>query len=533
MEMIRERELWQITAILVLATILRIYGLGLSEFHGDEVMIIGRSIALCKVPSNPINLGIILIHIHPPVEILLPIPFLLSLGVTEFTARLPFALAGIASVYLIYRVAEFLFSSKTGILSATLLCFCGFHLMFSRIVMATSIELALVLLAAFFLMKAVDSPQDVKGRRWIMLGVSLGLYLLTQYHTLLFLPAVIYFLRGKFGSAWWREKSVRRALMGILVTAAPFYAVYFSAPVFFPQIGPTLGANYILQRGLGEIGFHAIYYLKNLINYCSVFYLSLVVLGLVLSLKFLDDIRVRFCWIWLLSFSIPFLFFIRAPVVVYVMDGVPPTLILTSIGLYRLRPEDNIPLKRVGWSRTIFLFLLCSVILLSTFHTYNYTIQPEEDKVHPIIITLQIQGAHYRPYKSGWKAAGWFIRENTNPSDLYVSDGEGFVTRYYTNRRYLCEIWHLFKYVNSREWNNVKFVILSAKSRNTLPMIWSYVENHYFLAALVKHRSSDSIFIYSTEPTDSPCEILLPEIVDRLFDAKYGKSPETILNIYV
>ena len=532
MEMIRDRERWQIATILVLATLLRTYGLGLSEFHGDEVMIIGRSIALSKAPYAPLNLGIILAHIHPPVEIVLPIPFLLLLGVTEFTARLPFALAGIVSVYLIYRVSRRLFSREIGILSATLLCFCGFHLMFSRIVMATSIELTLVLLAVLSLIEAADHTCGAEGKRWVILGVSIGLCLLTQYHTLLLLPAVIYFLREKCDTEWWGEENVRIAILGMLVTIAPFYAVYFSAPIFFPQIGPTLGANYILQRGLGEVGFHAIYYLKNLINYCSVFYLSLVALGLLLSLKFLDDMRVRFCWIWLLSFFVPFLFFIRAPVVVYVMDGIPPTLILASIGLLRLRPGDSTLLKRRGWSRTMLPSLLCSVIFLSSFHVYNYTIRPE-DEAHPIPFTLRIQGSHYRPYKSGWKAAGWFIRENTRGSDLYVSDGEGFVTRYYTNRRYLCEITHFFKYVNSSEWSNVRFIVLSSKSRNTLPTIWDYVERHYALAAIVRHRSSDSILIYGTEPTESPCEILLPENVDRLFDAKYGRNPETILSIYV
>ena len=531
--MIRDRGRLQIAGILVFGTLLRIYGLSLSEFHGDEVMIIGRSITLCKVLSNPMNLGIVLVHIHPPVEIVLPIPFLLLLGVTEFTARLPFALAGVASIYLIYSVARHLFCNRIGVLSATLLCFFGFHLMFSRIVMATSIELMLVLLAVFFLMKVTSYPRNSGNREWTLLGVSLGLCLLTQYHTLLLLPAVIYFLREKLGVAWWGKENMRRTILSLILTAIPFYLIYFSAPIFLPQIGPTLGANYILQRGLGEVGFHAVYYLKNFINYCSVFYLSLMALGIILSLKFLDDMRVRFCWIWLLSFLIPFLFFIRAPVVVYVMDGIPPMLILTSIGLDSLRSSDAPLLKKRGWGRIILPFLLCSVILLSTFHVYNYSIRPQEEEIPPFLITMQIQGAHYRPYKSGWKAAGWFVRENTAPSDLYVSDGEGFVTRYYTNRRYLCEIQQFFEYVNSSKWSNVKLVILSRMSRTSFPAVWNYVEKHYFITAIIRHRSSDTIFIYSTEPTNRPCEIILPQSVDRLFDAKYGNSPETILNIYV
>ena len=533
MEMIRERGLWQIVVILVLATMLRTYGLGFSEFHGDEVMIIGRAIALCKVLSTPINLGIVLVHIHPPVEIILPTPFLLLFGVTEFTARLPFALAGVVSVYLIYRVAQALFSSTVGILSATLLCFSGFHIMFSRIVMATSIELALVMLTVFFLLEVTGETGNSGRGRWALLGLVFGLSLLTQYHTSLLLPAIVYLMREKYDSLWYKDRNMWTAIAVMLLTALPFYLVYFSAPFFFSQIGPTLGANYILQRGLGEAGFHGLYFLKNAVNYCSVFYLSLVALGIILSLRSLGDMRVRFCWIWLLSFLLPFIFFIRAPVVVYVMDGVPPILILSSLGLSSLRLDCSTQKKRGGWCRITFLFLLFFVILLSTFQTYNYAIRPGEVEDYPLLVTVPIEGAHYRPYKTGWKAAGWYIRENTRGSDLYVSDGEGFVTRYYTNRRYLCEVSHLLDYVNSSEWSNVRFIILSRESQNLFPMIYSYIEEHYSLVAIVRNQSKDSIFIYSTVSAGEPTEILLPERIDKLFDEKYGRNPETILSIYV
>lgn len=530
--MTHERNRFYIISILILAALLRFSGLGLSEFHGDEVMITGRSIALCKIPSNPINLGIVLVHIHPPIEILLPVPFLLSLGVTELTARLPFAIAGIVSIYLVYRIAGNLFSSRIGILSATLLCFNGYHVMFSRIVMATSIELMLILLAMLLLIEATDNPCDLENRKWTVLGLGLGVCLLTQYHTLLLFPVVIYFLRERLGSAWWREESIKKILIGLLVVAAPFYFVYFSAPLFFSEIGPSLGFNYILSRGLGELGFHGTYFLKSLINYCSVFYLSLVTLGLVLSLRFLGDLKVRLCWIWLLSFWVPFLFFMRSPVVVYVMDGIPPLLILASKGLVSLIPDSEDSPKRRKGGKILLVLLVCLVILLSSFHIYQYDIRLG-DVSHPAVITFEIQGSHYRPYKSGWKAAGWFIRENTKGSDLFVSDGEGFVTRYYTNRRYLCEIQYFFDWLNSSKWSEVKFIILSAESIDRFPSIWSYVVTRYFLAAIVRSRSIDSIFIYSTETVDSSPEFLYPQIIDRLFDAKYGKSTETILSIYV
>jgi len=530
--MIRVREEWKIVLLLIFTGILRLYGLGYSEFHGDEVMITGRSVALCKVISAPVNLGILLVHIHPPVEIIFPVPFLLSLGVTEFTARLPFALAGIASVYLSYRVGNMLYSKRVGLISATLLCFCGFHIMFSRIVMATSIELMFVLLTVFFLTQATDDSHDTSGLSWVLFGINLGLCLLTQYHTLLLLPSIVYFLRTDYGNDWWKKDGVRRAIKTIFMVSAPFYLVYFSAPLFFPQIGSTLGANYIFQRGLGETGIHITYYIRSLINYCSVYYLLLVATGLLLSLRFFDDLRVQFCWIWFLSFLIPFLFFIRAPVVVYIMDGVPPMLILASIGLHSLISRD-ITISKRRWGKVITLSILSSVILIATLHIYNYTIQPGAVQSYPLSITYQIEGAHYRPYKTGWKAAGWFVRENSSPSDLYVSDGEGFVTRYYTNRRYLCKIDRFFTCIDSSGWYRVKFVILSASSLDDLPEIWRYVKDHYFLAAIVRQRSLDSIFIYSTNPILDQYLVLLPETIDGLFDAKYGKSPGTILSIYV
>ncbi len=85
------------------------------------------------------------------------IPFYLLFGITEATARMPTALAGIASVVLVYVMARDLFGQKAATLSATLLLTSAMFLLWSR---TASAEILNVLAIWFMLWIFLRGARD-------------------------------------------------------------------------------------------------------------------------------------------------------------------------------------------------------------------------------------------------------------------------------------------------------------------------------------------------------------------------------------
>jgi 4-amino-4-deoxy-L-arabinose transferase-like glycosyltransferase len=103
--------------LLVLAASLRLINLGYSDFQGDEVN------ALTRLKPQQ-SLFDFLLHQHKG-----PIQYLVTYGVSWFDpgfrhpalARLPFAFAGLLSVWIMYRLASLYFDKTIALYAAFLL----------------------------------------------------------------------------------------------------------------------------------------------------------------------------------------------------------------------------------------------------------------------------------------------------------------------------------------------------------------------------------------------------------------------------
>jgi len=199
-------------AILLLAFGLRIWDVGNRALFGDEAAYAFRAVGYLdylgtSFQTTPVewyaNEALpwwtrLSFHDHPPLFFLVAHWFFNFLGDTAFAARLPSALAGTASVLLIYFLVKKLFEKETLAFGAALLfAVDGAMAGISRTVLMEPLLILLILFNIFCFFKYLEDR-----RWWWVFGVSLGLVALTKYIGLFILPVYFIYLliyrRGVF-----------------------------------------------------------------------------------------------------------------------------------------------------------------------------------------------------------------------------------------------------------------------------------------------------------------------------------------------
>jgi dolichyl-phosphate-mannose-protein mannosyltransferase len=176
------RERMSLIGILLFSAILRLWNLGSPKgFVFDEVYYVDGARDYLKyfVEMDKSKAEFI---VHPPIG-----KWLIALGIkvfgdNEFGWRITAAVAGVISVYLIYRAARTLFRSEFLALSAALLTSLdGLHLVMSRTALLDIFLMFFILLAFNFLLE----------KRYWFLGFSLGLACATKWNGLYYAIAFI------------------------------------------------------------------------------------------------------------------------------------------------------------------------------------------------------------------------------------------------------------------------------------------------------------------------------------------------------
>ncbi len=247
--------------ILLLAAVLRLYGLGRGDTMGDEVLYSFRAIGPMDFdvaefqttpwewfdqgsPSNSSGhpgTGVpwwakISFHDHPPLVFWVQHIFIKILGENNFAFRLPSALLGTASVYLIYLIGERLLSSKAGLMSALLLAVTVNHVFISRIGLQESYVIFFFLLILHWFLKSLTAPHY-----FIITGVALGLGALTKYTTLIVAPIMLTYL-----VLFYRKLFLSKYLWGGVALA-----LIIASPIFI--------YNLMLYKTVGHFDFQFSY----------------------------------------------------------------------------------------------------------------------------------------------------------------------------------------------------------------------------------------------------------------------------------
>ena len=116
--------------VLVPAVILRLFNLGYSDYQGDEIKAL-------YLPEDGQNFFSYLMDQRKgPVQFIVTylLKFLNPDYTNQLVIRLPFALAGILSVFFLYKLVQIHFRKRAALISALLLGSNGFFVAFSRIV---------------------------------------------------------------------------------------------------------------------------------------------------------------------------------------------------------------------------------------------------------------------------------------------------------------------------------------------------------------------------------------------------------------
>ena len=220
----RKLDILLIGVIVVVAAVLRLWKLGQVPFMHDEFS------ALLRTRFDNFHDFIqqgIMPDSHPiGVEAFLWL-WVRIFGWSEFWVKLPFALMGIGSVYLIYLIGRQWFNCKVGLFSAAFFAVSQFTVFYSQLARPYSAGLFFVLLMAWFWHKVVFGAKTTT-RDYVGFALSAWACSLMQYFSIA--QAGLIFLTGLFFLPKERRKAYWMSGIGAVLLFAP------TLPIFYQQL---------------------------------------------------------------------------------------------------------------------------------------------------------------------------------------------------------------------------------------------------------------------------------------------------------
>ncbi len=161
---------WSLWLILAVGGAARLYHLGTPSLWGDEI----QAVFGASFPIDYLLRWIMAIEVHPPTYHLILKLFLL-VGNDDFILRLPSALAGIASIWLVWRIARDALDQAEGLFAAALLAANPAHIWISRQVRPYAILIFLFCVSYLCLRRVVATPSPATMRRFLLANTPLVL----------------------------------------------------------------------------------------------------------------------------------------------------------------------------------------------------------------------------------------------------------------------------------------------------------------------------------------------------------------------
>ena len=193
---VRVRDHQWLLAILAFAALLIFFRLDRADMQTDGALYSARALGYFDFldttnQTTPIQWFDVLprwsrlsFHDAPPLAFGVQHLFFRLLGASTWVARLPGALAGLASVFLVYLIGMRLWGVVAGRWAALFLASSTLFTWAAREPYLESQEIAWILLATYAFLRALKSPGW-----WYLWGAALGAALLTKYTAVFLLPA--------------------------------------------------------------------------------------------------------------------------------------------------------------------------------------------------------------------------------------------------------------------------------------------------------------------------------------------------------
>ncbi len=183
--------------ILLFAALLRFPRLTQHDVIDDEALMAFRSVGWLDTwfgsMQSPVDLfpteqwwQKFSFHDHPPLLFFVEHKFFRLFGPTELALRLPFALAGVLVVYLMYLVGREIFGPRGALLSAAVAAVANYSVWLSRVGFQEGLLLVPLLATVWFFLRSLDDPRCCVG-----VGAALGAALLTKYSAVVMVPVIV------------------------------------------------------------------------------------------------------------------------------------------------------------------------------------------------------------------------------------------------------------------------------------------------------------------------------------------------------
>jgi len=415
--------------ILLVSAFLRLWSLSSGDTLSDEVLYSFRAIGMLDFDeaadqTTPLEWFDPYIpswtkfsfHDHPPLVFLVQHVFMRVLGETPFAFRLPSALLGIASVYLLYLMGSFLYGKRIGLLAAGLMGMTANHIVISRLGLQESYVIFFILLAIYVFLKA-----EKQKRYYIIVGIVMGLALLTKYTTGILIPVflthMIIFRRKDFSSRF-----VWIGAIFTLLTFSPVlyynYKLYQAVGHFDFQLSYMVGQNpevWSVQPGKEEFPTlisRARIFFPNIIHFNSWLFLSLTAISIsafLVSLKknMEETLRIHafilITLVWLLLLIIGAI----GPSLRFLAILTPFLALGTAIILAQF---SEVPLPKILRKWDFCIVIIGIIIFFEIFYSINSQLL-----VYPKGPELWMWSrVHYQNYNRGYGELDLWMREQTN-----------------------------------------------------------------------------------------------------------------------
>lgn len=413
--------------ILLVGFILRSYQVGQNHLIGDESISIIRSIWIIKFfTSHDLNsLYGLVAHTHPPLELILPIPFILT-GLTEFKARFAAILIGSLTPLIFIYLYRKWFSPKALFLSALVIAASPFAIGWSRLASFPAYHMAYSL---FVLWSLASLYEKNDTKRLTVLAIVYGFSFWIMLDYIILLPLVIWLIL-KYLKANNVKKFVIPALIFCLISGSFLIPYILLGLKFAPK---TMGINYNFGRSFESN------ILNNLNYYTSSFILHWsVVPFLIVAIIKLFQKKVKHSKIWIMSvlyISCYLIFYvlIYGKNQAYLYGIYMPVIVAGSISAFKI------------FKKSFPLFVI-SIIILALSMLFKFYSNGASD-------TSAIWG--FYNYPNITKSA-YIIRSCTPIGSYVISDLDGFQTSLYFNRKYYPE----------QDTNGIKFVLNNLASQS-------------------------------------------------------------------
>jgi hypothetical protein len=395
-----------LAALLLVALLLRLPGIGYHEFHVDEVTVLRPAARAIQGDESALAA-----HYKVPGEIAIALVVYRALDTAnETTARLPFGLLSVGSVIAVAILGRRLFSPTAGFWAGLLFACNGFALGLSRIV---QYQAAVLLLSALAVLAGYEFARRGEGRWLVLAAVFSAFGLIMHYEFGLLAPALLV-----LALAGWRRAPDKQRV-GLVALLAGLAGMVLLSAVYIPfLLNPRFArTQQYLGIRLGSLGALNLAFFVEMGTFynSSYFFFGLILLmlaGLVIGWRTARN-QTLLLMLWFLPFFILYIFIMQFP-------GTHFYLLMESWSLLAALPlaafvqsQEIRPALRWGGLALVAAWLLISagyLYLIFFRQSPEYVINYEEERVPfywaPYGENIPAKPRFGFPLQEGWKALG-------------------------------------------------------------------------------------------------------------------------------